>query len=371
MIKIFNNAGLAFGTSNRGTFAAVTLSLFTMNQTWTQEVIEANGPGNTYQELTSFLAPGYNPIESPDCNHNAFGDHIDEVYDSSLGNYAYRFFIHVNPDNDRCIATINDRQRNEIKTYSPSPANLKGVLGEKVIYKWAFKLADGFQSSPKFTHIHQLKSVGGSYSSMPMYTLTTRRGTPDKLELRYAETDVQITLKQIPLSPIIGVWLEVTEKIEYATTGFYSIEIANKFTGQQLFYYDNTDFDEPKINWRPGAIFVRPKWGIYRSLVYKEHLRDEEVLFSYFSIDEVSSLSTLEAGQQGINVFPNPTSGVLHVSSIDAAQMQIFAISGQLLLQSNSAQIDISQLPPSLYFLKVFDKNNKLFLTQKVLKSNF
>ena len=67
---------------------------------------------------------------------------------------------------------------------------------------------------------------------MPMYTLTTRRGTPDKLELRYAETDVQITLKQIPLSPIIGVWLEVTEKIEYATTGFYSIDIVNKFTGQ-------------------------------------------------------------------------------------------------------------------------------------------
>ena len=370
MRKIFNNAGLAFGTSDRGTFAAVILSLFTLSQAWTQEVIKANGPGNTYQELTSFLAPGYNPIESPDCNHNAFGDHIDEVYDSSLGNYAYRFFIHVSPDNDRCIPTITDRQRNEIKTYSPSPANLKGVQGEKVIYKWAFKLADGFQSSPKFTHIHQLKSVGGSYSSMPMYTLTTRKGTPDKLQLRYAETDAQITLKETTLSPFIGDWVEVTEKIEYATTGFYSIDIVNKFTGQQLFYYNNTDFDEPKINWRPGASFVRPKWGIYRSLVYEEDLRDEQVLFSYFSIEEVSSLNTLEVVQRCINVFPNPTSGVLHISSTDAAQMQIFAMSGQLLMQSNSAQIDLSDLPPYLYFLKVFDKNNNLLLTQKVLKSN-
>ena len=54
---IINNPGLAFGTSNRGTFAAVILSLFTLSQAWAQEVIKANGPGNTYDELTAFLAP--------------------------------------------------------------------------------------------------------------------------------------------------------------------------------------------------------------------------------------------------------------------------------------------------------------------------
>jgi hypothetical protein len=84
----------------------------------------------------------------------------------------------------------------------------------------------------------------------------------------------------------------------------------------------------------------------------------------------VSSLNTLEVDQRCVNVFPNPTSGVLHISSIDVAQMQIFAMSGQLLMQSNSAQIDLSDLPPSLYFLKVFDNNNNLLLKQKVLKSN-
>ena len=333
-----------------------------------QVLLEPNGPGNTYSEITAVLAPNYSPIETPDCNHSTFGDHIDEVYDSSLSDYVFRFYIHVTPDNDRCIKF--DRQRNEIKTYDKSPANLLGVEGEKVIYKWAFKLADGFQSSPNFTHIHQLKSVGGSYSSMPMYTLTTRRGTPDRLELRYAETDTQITLKQTALSPMIGAWVEVTEKIEYATTGFYSIEMTNKSTGQQLFYYDNTAAAAPKVNWRPEGSFVRPKWGIYRSLINEQDLRDEEVLFSYFSVEEVSSLSTLELDQGSINVFPNPTAGVVHISSIDAAQTHIFDMSGQLLLQSNSAQIDISEFPPSLYFLKVFDKKNNLLLTQKVLKSN-
>ena len=370
MRKIFNNAGLAFGTSNRRTFAAVILSLFTLSQTWAQEVIKANGPGNTYDELTAFLAPGYNPIEAPDCNHASFGNHIDEVYDSSLGDNTFRFFIHVTPDDDRCISTINDRQRNEIKTYGKSPANLKGTQGEKVIYKWAFKLADGFQSSPNFTHIHQLKSVGGDYSSMPMYTLTTRKGTPDKLQLRYAETTNQITLKETQLSSMIGVWVEVVEQIEYTSSGYYSIRLTNKLNGQELFYYDNTALNEPKINWRPGGSFVRPKWGIYRSLINAQDLRDEEVLFSYFSIEEVSSLST--ASVENINplVYPNPTTGILHILETDATHTQIFAMDGQLLIQSNSAQIDLSDLPPSLYFLKVFDNNNNLLLKQKVLKSN-
>jgi hypothetical protein len=203
-----------------------------------------------------------------------------------------------------------------------------------------------------------------------MYTLTTRKGTPDKLQLRYAETTNQITLKETQLSSMIGVWVEVVEQIEYTSSGYYSIRLTNKLNGQELFYYDNTALNEPKINWRPGGSFVRPKWGIYRSLINAQDLRDEEVLFSYFSIEEVSSLST--ASVENINplVYPNPTTGILHILETDATHTQIFAMDGQLLMQSNSAQIDLSDLPPSLYFLKVFDNNNNLLLKQKVLKSN-
>ena len=84
-----------------------------------QEVLDANGPGDTYSEMTAFLAPGYSPLEPPDCNHAVFGEHIDEIYDSNLGDYTYRFFIHVTPDNDRCIKF--DRQRNCLLYTSPSP----------------------------------------------------------------------------------------------------------------------------------------------------------------------------------------------------------------------------------------------------------
>ncbi|SDG63979.1 hypothetical protein SAMN04489796_101170 [Winogradskyella thalassocola] len=34
-----------------------------------QVVLNANGIGNTYVDINAVLAPGYNVIEVPDCNH--------------------------------------------------------------------------------------------------------------------------------------------------------------------------------------------------------------------------------------------------------------------------------------------------------------
>lgn len=243
-------------------------------------LLAADGPGGTYDLITSKLAPGYNPIETPDCNHTDFGDHIDEMYDEALAKNVFRFHIHVTPDNDRCIKF--DRQRNEIKTYNQSPENLLGRENETVTYTWKFKLPEGFQSSPSFTHIHQLKSVGGEYNSMPMYTLTTRKSTPDRLELRYAAIDQQITLKQTDLAPLIDRWISVRETILYGNSGSYTIVLLDTETEEVLFNYTNNNI----INWREGGEFIRPKWGIYRSLNYPEDLRDEALLFADFDIIE-------------------------------------------------------------------------------------
>ena len=241
----------------------------------------ADGPGDTYDLITSVLAPGYNPIEVPDCGHSAFGDHIDEVWDSTLNTNVFRFIIHVDDDNDRCLNF--DRQRNEIKSYDKSPANLLGTENEMVAYKWKFKLPTGFQSSPNFTHLHQLKSVGGPLESMPMYTLTTRKSSPDRIELRYAETDSQVTLAQTDLAPFIDEWIEVTEVIKYGFSGTYDIRIKRIRDDAILFEYSNNAI----VNWRSNASFVRPKWGVYRSLLNAQDLRDEIVRYADFSIEEL------------------------------------------------------------------------------------
>ena len=288
----------------------------------TQVTLNANGPGNTYEEITNVLAPGHDPVEEPDCSHTSFGRHIDEIFDTELNTNVFRFFMHVTPDNDRCINF--DRQRNEIKSYDKSPDNLLGVQGEEVVYKWKFKLDNNFQVSSSFTHVHQLKSVGGSLASMPMYTVTLRKGNPDRIELRYAETNSQITLKQTDLAPLKGTWLEVTETITYGTSGKYAIEIKKVSDSSILFNYSNNSI----INWRAGADFVRPKWGIYRSLNSSQDLRDEEVLFANFSINEINSLSVdnYQSKSNLIEIYPNPISDVLTIKQLRPNTYNSFTI---------------------------------------------
>jgi hypothetical protein len=318
-----------------------------------QVTLTANGQGNTYNLITNVLAPGYNPIETPDCNHTAFGDHIDEVWDSAYGGYVFRFHIHVSPDNDRCINF--DRQRNEIKTYDKSSSSLKGTLDEIVQYTWKFKLDSGFQSSPNFTHIHQLKSVGGSLESMPLYTLTTRKSNPDRLELRYAETNSQITLKHTPLSPFVDQWVYAHEIIHYSTQGSYDLEIRSLSDSSLLFSYHNDSI----VNWRPNADFVRPKWGIYRSLTNSQDLRDEEVLFNDFTIHELGIFSITEGTSLNFSVHPNPAKNYIRIGNLNSEikQILVYGKNGSILYREKSnaeeLELDISEFANGLYRIEI------------------
>jgi hypothetical protein len=330
------------------------LFLFISQVVVAQTILEADGPGNTYELINSVLAPNYDAVEEPDCNHSSFGRHIDEVFDTDLNKYVFRFHIHTSPDNDRCLNF--DRQRNEIKSYDKSPDSLKAVLNEKVQYKWKFKLDSLFQPSAKFTHIHQIKAVGGTESSMPLVTLTPRKSNPDRLELRYAEALSQTTLHQVPLAPFLGVWVEATETILYQETGLgqYDIVINDISTGNTLFSYSNSAIRM----WKTGADFQRPKWGVYRSLEDSTNLRDEEVLFADFSIDELiaTSLTNYSLEDETILVYPNPANHRL-ILTADAFKkydkINIYNNSGQLVLarKIETDNISIAHLDAGTYFI--------------------
>jgi hypothetical protein len=257
-------------------------TLLSIQLSVSQTILEANGKGDTYQLINSVFSPGYDGIEAPDCAHPDFGKHIDEVFDKTLDKYVFRFHIHTKPDNDRCKNF--DRQRNEIKTFESSPDNLKGIVNENVVYKWKFKLDANFQPSSGFTHIHQLKAVGGSEEGMPLITLTPRKGKNDVLEIRYAANVTQTTIKSIDLSLLKGVWVEVVETVTYGETGVgkYAITISTVDKGKVLLNYSNNNIRM----WKTDAKFMRPKWGIYRSLKDISSLRDEQLMFADFSIQE-------------------------------------------------------------------------------------
>ena len=241
-----------------------------------QTSLKADGPGNTYELINSVLAPGSEAVENPECIHASFGRHIAEVWDTDLKANVFEFYSHVTPDNDRCEKL--DRQRVEIKTYEQSPDNLKGTLGETVTYNWKFRLPMGFQPSSSFTHLHQIKAVGGS-QDLPIFTITARKSKENQLVVIH---DNETTIASADLSEFEGVWVEVTEKIKIGANGTYSISIKKVKNGQELL-----SFSSPNIRTiRPDNDFIRPKWGIYRSLKKAEDLRDEAVRFNEFTINE-------------------------------------------------------------------------------------
>ena len=334
----------------------VFVHLLFVSTSFAQLLLDADGEGDTYELITSKLAPGRNPVEVPDCKHTQFGRHIDEVYDTELNQYVFRFHIHTIEDDDRCINF--DRQRNEIKGYDKSPDSLLSVEGETFFYKWKFKVDENFQSSPKFTHIHQLKAVGGSEASMPLITLTTRAESPDKLELRYARNTSQTTLHEVNLAPFKGNWCEVTERVFYGEQGTYSIKITKVSDGSTLFNYENDDIRM----WKTDADFIRPKWGIYRSLEYAAQLRDEQVFFANFSIEENPDplSNTKEVIKEGISLFPNPTNGSIQIGGIDQDfSFEIYDTAGNKILNgvTSNGTIKVSRLDQGVFFLNILTNN--------------
>ncbi len=354
---------------------AVIFFLFNLFLSNSQVTLNANGPGNTYELITNAFAPGNGtgsveaPDQTPDGSHTAFGRHIAEVFDIQLNKYVFEFYSHFAIDND--VSTLStDRQRVEIKTYAASPANLIGTDGENIIYKWRFKLPIGFKPSTNFTHIHQIKAVNGDDSS-PLFTLTPRLGSPNKLELIYVANATSGTNKvsTVDLSLFEGNWIEAEEQIHVGSSGTYSITLKKHNDGTILMSYSNSNI----ATIRPDNTFIRPKWGIYRSLVDIADLRDEAVRFSDFSIHEVSVLDVNSNSSENNSVIiPNPIFDKMYLSefiiqnydSIRISDIMGKIVVNQILLTDT---LDLSFLESGMYFA-TFCKEDKPIRFIKVIK---
>jgi len=244
-------------------------------------VISADGTTDTYTLLANAL--GSEPIDGPDCSHPSFGHHIDQTPDKELSKPVFRFYLHVTPDNDRCINF--DRQRNEIKVYGGSEDSWKGHLNDTFTYEWKFQLPTGFLTTYSFCHIHQIKGGDGdSQSGDPLITLTPRKGNPNIVQLIHVDsTGAEKILAKTNLTAFLGTWVHATEKIRYGHDGTYSLSIVRISDGAMVFQYTSSDIDI-WVSDSSGTTFCRPKWGIYRSLKDASELRDEVVLFDDFSV---------------------------------------------------------------------------------------
>ena len=256
----------------------------------TERTLDADGDMSgldAYDLIRDFAGP--NPIEAPDLypiNHPAVR-HIYEDFDPIVGNH-FVFIIHRDIDIDRDRVENDDRQRNEIKTYDKSEEAVKGFENETFIYRWKFKINSEMEVSTRFSHFFQLKAVGGPDTSHPILTISgAERSGEDGIEVRFSPLQEDTILQRTDWSIATGEWLEAYCRVTFAESGDLRLIVTRMSDDGVIF-----DIDERGIDlWRgeDASHFVRPKWGIYRSILDRDNLRpdEESVRFANFSISEV------------------------------------------------------------------------------------
>ncbi len=266
------------------TIAALSLGLNALLSGYSsaQVVVSADGPGSTYELLQ---AKGFG-LETPDCGHAV--RHVREVFDSTLNKNVFAVDIHRDLDDDRCTNT--DRQRMEVKT-APGSANqdvLQHANGQTAYYRWKFKLPAGFQPSPNFTHIFQIKAQAGSDAGAPLVTITPRAGSPNQIQIIWSAPSGQSgggVKAQASLAPFLNTWVEAFVQYRSADSGNVQLSIKRLSDGATLVAWTSGTLD----TWRSGNNYNRGKWGIYRSLNSPSYLRDETVLFADWCVSETSA----------------------------------------------------------------------------------
>lgn len=87
-----------------------------------------------------------------------------------------------------------------------------------------------------------------------------------------------------------------------------------------------------------------------------------------FSITDFSLTTVAEESENGISVYPNPASQVVNVSGIAEGFVQIFDMSGRLMIECQiSEALDVSMLDRGIYLIQIFDLNLKSVYTQKLI----
>ena len=245
--------------------------------TLSQVLMNSDGHG-AYEKIRG---SGYD-LELPDCVHPV--RHITDVWDHDLRKNVFAFTLHKEIDNDRCKNF--DRQRCEITSDTiSSPESLRGTMGEVHWYRWKFKLDRGFQPSPNFYHIHQIKAGNGPEAGAPIITITPRHGDPEILQIIFSAPRGQAgsgPVLEVPLAPFKGEWVEALERVTFTEHGTISLVLRRVSDDSLLLSYEDSDI----ALWRPGATWNKPKFGIYRSLRSIDFLRDETVLFADILVSE-------------------------------------------------------------------------------------
>ena len=90
------------------------------------------------------------------------------------------------------------------------------------------------------------------------------------------------------------------------------------------------------------------------SILQKDGDETSNVRRILFAKSEDVPTSVEESGVAQVYAFPNPVTSMLYIQGIDAdASLNVFSLTGSLVLQSSGTELNVSELPRGTYLLQI------------------
>ena len=189
----------------------------------------------------------------------------------------------------------------------------------------------------------------------------------------------------------IGYWdtsnvIDMDRMFYYATDfnqdiGYWDTSIVGNM--DRMFFYAES-FNQDIGSWDTSNVFVMARM-FDNAYSFNQNISSwcvtnivsEPIYFSYQSVLSESnkpvwgtcpSLIIDAQNESNISVYPNPTSSIINIEQ-DFKTAIVYDISGKELLKSTSKTIDLSELPSNIYLLRLYDNNNRVLGTGKIMKN--
>ena len=217
-------------------------------------------------EHTTAAAPLWHPVPSTDGLHAFEGLEFDRanLFPSRHSDYIfveggdhYRFNIWKA---DRDTTGGGDRQRTEAKGMVQNSKALKMTNGQTWNISYEMYMPATLHGTSKFTHIFQTKIPATDAGPFVTLDLTRESATSESLRARAYANSGSPTIASTPLGPLRASWITIRWTLTIGQSGaarFVCVDSAGKTVADSTMH---------------GVIipdkgdYVRPKWGIYRSV---------------------------------------------------------------------------------------------------------
>ena len=196
----------------------------------------------------------------------------DYIYAEDADHYRFNIWR-----DDRDTTGGGDRQRTEAKGMVQNGTALKMVDGETWNISYEMYMPSTLHGTGKFTHIFQTKIPSTDAGPFVTLDLTRESATSETLRARAYANPGSPTIAATPLGPLRETWVSIRWTLTIGSSGsarFVCLDSAGKTVA---------DGTKHGVNIPDQGDYVRPKWGIYRSVESAAaDIVDTHILFRHY-----------------------------------------------------------------------------------------